>query len=214
MTVPYTVISGNLFHGSSIKILPDQVLINVKPLTAVQPFLEVFSEDDGLSNDCVPSWRWIVHPRYTSQCWAGWGTAVIPVWDGCPWLPGLLHSCPLALQQEVAGGISLLTVGARGCASGGGDFQEQDDFPAMQTAATTRAVHPVYINRLLWAVMHSSNPWMRKGRDGSVCTRSPLCATVLRRTAEQRHNRGDVASWITPVAAQFEKGMEENERTN
>lgn len=165
MTAFYTVISGSLFHGSSIKIPSDQVLINVKSLIAAQPFLEVFSKDDGLSNHHVPAWMWIVHPRYTSQCCAGWGTTVIPVWHGCPWLPGLLHSHPLAPQQEVAGGISLPAVGARSCASGGGDFQEQNDFPAMWTAARVRAVHPVYIRRLLRAVKHSWNPWMRKGMD-------------------------------------------------
>lgn len=83
------------------------------------------------------------------QHWASWGATAIPAWEGCPQLPDLLNSCVLALQQKVARGTSLRAVGARDCASSGGDFQEQDDFPAMRTATTMRASHPVYISWLL-----------------------------------------------------------------
>lgn len=169
MTAIYTVISDSLFHGSSTKIFWDQVLSNFERHTAVWPFLKVFSKDDDLPNDHAPAWRWIVHSRYTSQRWAGWGATVIPAWEGYPWLPDLLHSCPLAFQKEVAYGTSLRAVGARDCASDDGDFQEQDDFPAIRTATTMRAIHPVYISWLLRAVKHSSNPWMRE-RDGLLGT--------------------------------------------
>lgn len=85
-----------------------------------------------------------MHLKCTSQRWAGWRAAVVPVWEGCPQLPGLLRSCPLVLQQEVVHSTSLHAVGARDCASGGGGFQEQDDFLAMRTATKMRAICLVY----------------------------------------------------------------------
>lgn len=156
-------------------------------------------------NDHAPSRRWSVHPKCTSQRWAGWGPALVPAWKVCPQLPDLLHSCPLALQQEVVHGTSWRAVGARDCASGGGDFQEQDDFPAMRTTTTMRTIHPVYISWLLRAAKHRSNPWVEKGLDCLVPTKIPLCTAVLKHAAEQKHSRGAVASQIVPVAAQFEE---------
>jgi len=50
--------------------------------------------------------------------------------------------------------------------------------------------------------------------DCLVTTRSPLSIVVLRHAAEQNHSRGAAASWIVPMAAQFDKDMKENERKN
>lgn len=56
---------------------------------------------------------------------------------------------------------------------------------------------------------------MNEERDGLfVPIRSPLCTAVSGHAAKQRQSRGAVASWIMLVAAQSEKGLEENERTN